>query len=86
MCSTHLPPVLNCSSPVRNTFVSSAKGLFLAENVFVASDKHVGLQCASYVEVSSRDYLTASDKCIRLISEVGLQPLKRTETRGKVSE
>ena len=39
-----------------------------AQNVFVASDKHVCLQCDS--EVSSRGYLIASDKHIRLQCDI----------------
>ena len=97
---------------VFNTFVSSAKVLissvkcvrpqcqkcsFPAQNVFVTSDKHVCLQWDSYLEVSSRDYLVASDEHIHLrceivaiainafvfYLEVGLTPPKRIETRGK---
>ena len=55
---------------VFNVFISNAKHVHHqcqkcsspAQNVFVASDKRVCLQCASYSEVNSRGYLVAGDK------------------------
>ena len=37
-----------------------------AQNAFVASDKYVCLQCDLYLEVTSKDYLVASDERVRL--------------------
>ena len=48
----------------------------LAMNVFACSMK-------SYSEVGSEDYLDASDKPVRLLLEVDLQPPKITQTTGK---
>ena len=52
--------------------------------MFVASDKHVCPKCNSYLDVSSKDYLIASDICTCLLFESWFRnPPKRTETRGK---
>ena len=52
--------------------------------MFVASDKHVRLQCDSNLEVSSRDNLVTSDKRIRLLFGSWFRnPQKGTKTRGK---
>ena len=41
-----------------------------AQNSFVASDKHVHLQCDSYLEVCSKNYLVTSNECICLQCEI----------------
>ena len=46
------------------------KCLSPAQNMFVTSDKPVRLQCHSYLEVSSKGDLTASDECVRLQCEI----------------
>ena len=55
------------SSPAPKRFVPST-------NVFIASDKHVRLQCDSYLEVSSRDYvipyLVACNERVHLQCEI----------------
>ena len=59
-------------------FNFSAKGVHLqhqkclspAQIAFIASNKHVCLQCDSCLEVSSRDYLIASDERVRLQCEI----------------
>ena len=58
----------------RIPFVSSAKSVYLqrqkcsspAQNVLIASAKHVWLQRDPYLEVSSKDYLVTSDECVHL--------------------
>ena len=77
--------VAEARARVFNTFVSSAE-VFIssvkrvrlqrqkhsspAQNVFVACDKHVRLQCDLYLEVSSRHYLIANDQCVSLECEI----------------
>ena len=59
-------------------FISSTKRVHLqrqkclspAQNAFVASNKHVRRQFDSYLEVSSRAYLVASDERVRLQCEI----------------
>ena len=50
-----------CSSPAPNA----------SQNVFVASDKHVHMQCdIPYLELSSREYLIASDERVCLQCDI----------------
>ena len=61
-----------------NAFDSSTKRVCLqrqncssrGQNVFITSYKHVCLQCDSYLEVSNKDYLVASDERVRLQCEI----------------
>ena len=69
--SMHSPPALSYSSPARNVFASSVKSTCpTAQNAFVVSNKSVRRQCELYFEVSSREYLVASDERVGLQCEL----------------
>ena len=68
--ATCSPPALVFISCMKHVCFQRHRCSSPAQNVFVASDKHVHLQCDSYLEVSSRDYLVASNERIRLQCEI----------------
>ena len=57
-------------SSVKRVRLRCQKYLSPAQNTFATSDEHVHPQCDSYLEVSSRDYLVASDERDRLQCEI----------------
>ena len=77
--------VCEAQTRVFNAFVSSAKVFICSvecvhlqrqkclspgQNAFITSNKHVRLQCDSYLEVSSQNYLVASDEHVCLQCEI----------------
>ena len=62
---------LKCSFPMRNALVSSGKSVHPHhETHLLLAIKHVQLQCDSYLEVSSRDFLIASDEHAHMQCEI----------------
>ena len=58
--STRSSPTLECSSPARTRSCQAPKVLVPStKRAFVASVKHDCLQCDSYLEVSSKDYISS---------------------------
>ena len=47
-----------------------AQCVTLSRSAYVTSNKHVRLQCDSYLEVSSRDYLVADNERIHVQCEI----------------
>ena len=71
LSSSFLPYLLKLAILATQTIAyERQKCLFPAENAFVASDKHVRLQCDSYLEESSRDNLVISDERVHLQCEI----------------
>ena len=94
MFSTHSSPVLKGSSPARNAFISSTKSVHPQHKKHSSLTIKMFVQCDSYLEMSSKDYLVASSlsaaeiilslaiNAFVFFLEVGLETPKKEQKLG----